>query len=239
MKVLLIHGQNHKGSTYHIGRSLAEKIAGPEEIREFFLPKDMPHFCCGCSQCFMENEKNCPHYSTVKPLTDCMDDADVLIFTSPVYVYHATGSMKAFLDHYGYRWIVHRPEEKMFHKQAVVISTAAGAGMKSACRDIADSCFFWGIPKIYTYGIAVAAIGWDKVSQKKKAAVERKTSRLASRIVSRAGRLKPGLKIKGYFFLMRILQKSGWNPADCAYWEAKGWTKKERPWKNNFQAAVK
>lgn len=36
------------------------------------------------------------------------------------------GSMKAFLDHYGYRWMVHRPEEKMFRKQAVCISTAAG-----------------------------------------------------------------------------------------------------------------
>lgn len=26
MKVLLINGQNHKGSTYHIGRILAEKL---------------------------------------------------------------------------------------------------------------------------------------------------------------------------------------------------------------------
>ena len=30
--------------------------------------------------------------------------------------------MKAFLDHYGYRWMVHRPEAKMFGKQAVVIN---------------------------------------------------------------------------------------------------------------------
>ena len=64
----------------------------------------------------MEGESLCPHYETTKPLTERMDEADVLIFTSPVYVYHATGSMKAFLDHYGYRWMVHRPEAKMFGK---------------------------------------------------------------------------------------------------------------------------
>ena len=26
MRIALIHGQNHKGSTYHIGRMLAEKF---------------------------------------------------------------------------------------------------------------------------------------------------------------------------------------------------------------------
>ena len=39
MKVVMIHGQNHKGSTYHIGRMIAEKIVGKEEITEFFLPR--------------------------------------------------------------------------------------------------------------------------------------------------------------------------------------------------------
>lgn len=40
MKILLIHGQNHKGSSYHIGRMLAEQFH-EGEISEFFLPKDL------------------------------------------------------------------------------------------------------------------------------------------------------------------------------------------------------
>ena len=28
MKIALINGQNHKGSTYHIGRMLADKLGG-------------------------------------------------------------------------------------------------------------------------------------------------------------------------------------------------------------------
>lgn len=129
MKIALINGQNHKGSTYHIGRMLADKLGG--KVTEFFLPRDFGEFCCGCTNCFMKGEEKCPHYEKLDPITKAVDEADVLILTSPVYVYHCTGSMKAWLDHYGWRWIVHRPEEKMFSKRAVVISTAAGAGMKS------------------------------------------------------------------------------------------------------------
>ena len=34
MKVVIIHGQSHKGSTYHIAHMLAVKIS--EDIKEFF-----------------------------------------------------------------------------------------------------------------------------------------------------------------------------------------------------------
>lgn len=34
MKTVIINGQNHKGSTYHIGKLLADKIGG--EVTEFF-----------------------------------------------------------------------------------------------------------------------------------------------------------------------------------------------------------
>ena len=64
MKITLIHGQNHKGSTYHIGKLLAEQF-GDSDIQEFFLPKDLEHFCMGCYQC-IENEEKCPFYRKAK-----------------------------------------------------------------------------------------------------------------------------------------------------------------------------
>lgn len=231
MKILLINGQNHKGSTYHIGRMLADKLSTNENIKEIFLPKDMPHFCCGCTQCFMVSESKCPHYEVISPITRLMDEADLLIFTSPVYVYHTTGSMKAFLDHYGYRWIVHRPEEKMFQKQAVVISTAAGAGMKSTCKDIADSCFFWGIAKTYKYGVAVYAVSWAEVSKEKKKKIAKDMNKLAITIKRKHGNVSPDLKTKAFFSIMKIAQKKGWNQADAAYWKQKKWTDGKKPWK--------
>lgn len=230
MKIVIINGQNHRGSTYHIGRMLADKLAREDEIEELFLPKDMPHLCCGCTQCFMKDEKLCPHYEVVKPITDLLDAADLLIFTTPVYVMHATASMKALLDHYGYRFMVHRPEEKMFKKQAVCIATAAGSGFKGACKDIKDSLFYWGVGKIYCYGLAVGATSWKGVSAEKKVIIQRKTDSLAGAIKKRVGNVKAPLKTKAMFHLMRQLQRRGWSEVDINYWKERGWDKSRRPW---------
>lgn len=229
MKTVIIHGQSHKGSTYHIARMVAEKIGG--EITEFFLPRDFGEFCVGCTNCFVESETKCPHYEKLIPITDVMDTADVIILASPVYAYHASGAMKAFLDHLAYRWMVHSPEGAMFKKQGVCISTAAGAGTKSANRDMMDSLFFWGVAKRYQFGMPVAATDWESISAKKMAKIEQTTSRIAGKIVKNDGKVKPGIKTKGLFFVMHLMQKNGYNPRDVKYWKERGWTEKNRPWR--------
>lgn len=228
MRTVLIHGQSHRGSTYHLAHMLGEHLGGT--LTEFFLPRDFGEFCTGCSQCFMDSETKCPHFEKLVPITREIDRADVIILASPVYVYHATGAMKAFLDHYGWRWMVHRPEGAMFAKQAVCISTAAGAGMKSTNKDMADSAFFWGAGRVYRFGKAVAEVDWARVSEKKKQSAQRKLSALAEKIKRRQGRVKPGLRTKAFFYVMRLAFRHGGNPADAAYWKKMGWTGSRRPW---------
>ncbi len=230
MQIVIIHGQSHQGSTCHIARMLAEQLSG--EVKEFFLPRDFGEFCVGCTQCFEQSETLCPHYEKLRPLTEAMDEADVIILASPVYVYHVTGAMKAFLDHYGYRFMVHRPEAKMFTKQAVCISTAAGAGLKSTNKDMADSAFFWGVGRTYRYGEAVRAVSWDAVKASQKAKIEKKMAVLAKKIRGRYGHVTPSFRVKAFFYIMRMAQKSGWNEVDAVYWKEQGWTGKERPWRN-------
>ena len=230
MKVLIINGQNHRGSTYHTGRILAEKIAPKKNIDEVFLPRDFGDFCCGCGQCFTVSEKKCPHAEKLKPITDKIDSSDVIIFTVPTYVFHSTGQMKALLDHYGWRWTVHRPDERMFRKQAVVISTSAGMGHRSAIKDVADSCFFWGIPKIYKMGIAVYALKWSEVSEKTKSIIEEKTTETAKKIRSSMYSVRVPLKTKLFFELMRKLHMKAF-PFDRKYWSEKGWFGNKRPWR--------
>ena len=46
----------------------------------------------------------------------------------PAYVFHTTGAMKAFLDHFAYRWLPHRPAPEMFGKRAVILTQCLGAG---------------------------------------------------------------------------------------------------------------
>ena len=229
MNIVIINGTNHKGSTEHIARIIAEKIGG--EITEFFLPKDFGEFCTSCTSCFMKTETECPHYEKLLPITNAMDAADVIILASPVYVYHVSGAMKAFLDHYAYRWMIHRPKDAMFKKQGVCVSTAAGAGTKSTIKDMSDSLFFWGIAKQYKLGLAFAATSWEKISEKKMVFIERKSAAIAGKINRLNGKVKPGFKTKAFFHIMRMLQKNGWNEQDVKYWYEKGWIKNKRPWK--------
>lgn len=94
MKTVIIHGQSHKGSTCHVARLLAGKVGG--ELTEFFLPRDFGEFCVGCTSCFVKSEACCSHHEKLRPIREAMDEADLIILASPVYVYHATGAMKAF-----------------------------------------------------------------------------------------------------------------------------------------------
>ena len=229
MRVAIIHGQNHKGATYHVARELADKLGG--DTVEFFLPRDFGEFCVGCTQCFTAGEERCPHRERLAPITKALDEADVIILASPVYVYHATGAMKALLDHYGYRWMPHRPSEGMFRKQGVCVCTAAGAGMKSTLKDMADSLFFWGVARVYRYGTAVAATDWKGVSEEKRRKIDAATSRIANKILARNGHVTPSLKTKATFMVMRMMQRNGYNPLDVDYWKSKGWLERERPWR--------
>ena len=229
MKIVLIHGQNHKGSSYHIGKMLAEQFSA-NEINEFFLPKDLEHFCVGCYACITDEEK-CPFYAEKKKIMDEVEKADLLIFTTPTYCLGASAPMKAFIDLTFTYWMSHRPRKCMFSKRAVVISTAAGKGMKSATKDIQTSLFYWGVPYIKEYGIAVQAMSWDQVSDKKKARIKQDIKKLANKISNKRN-VCVGFKTKFMFGIMRMMQKKGLgsSPEDKEYWKENGWLDKKRPW---------
>lgn len=231
MKAVIIHGQSHKGSTYNVARMFADSLGA--EVKEFFLPRDFGNDCVGCNRCLLTSEEECPHRERILPIIKAMDEADVIVLASPVYVYHVTGAMKSFLDHLAYRWMLHRPNPDMFFKIGVCISTAAGGGLRSANKDMSDSLFFWGTGKIYRYGVHVRSVAWDAVSAEIKARIEKQTRRLAAKVKSRAGKVRPSLKTKIYFGVMRMLHKRlDIAPPDKEYWDGYGWTGENRPWKH-------
>ncbi|MDF2594904.1 MAG: NADPH-dependent reductase [Clostridia bacterium] len=230
MKITVIYGTQRKSCTYNIAKQFIEELLEEDELSEFFLPKDASNYCRGCFKCF-EDYASCPDYGDLKPILEAMLRSDLILFTSPVYVYHTTGQMKAFLDHFGYQWMAHQPRAEMFHKQALIISTAAGAGTKSAIKDIKDSTDFWGIAETYSYGKNVAAIHWEDVSHKKKLEIQNQVQGLALKIKKKSSHVRPSLKVKALFYMMRFVHKKyGFNPVDVAHWEKHGWLKNKRPW---------
>ncbi len=230
MKILIIHGQSHEGSTCMVARKLAKRIGG--DVKEFFLPRDFNEPCLGCFTCFKKDLSDCPHYERLEPLIAAIKDSDLLILDSPVYVYHATGSMMNFLDHFGTWWVVHRPLAEMSGKQAVAIATAAGGGMKSTVRDMADSLEMWGINKVYRLGIGVQAVCPDEIPKRIVRKISKKTDKLARRIIKNAHAHGYNGRAKKWFCLMRFAHKH-FPPMqpDYDYWEKNGWHGKNRPWK--------
>ena len=233
MKIVMIHGQNHKGSTYNIGRMIATKIGREEDIIEFFLPRDLNHFCVGCYNC-IDDVTKCPFYEEKNRIMTEVEAADVLIFTTPTYCLRASAPMKSFIDLTFNYWVSHRPRKCMFSKKAIVVSTAAGNGAKTAVKDIKDALFYWGIPYILQYGISIQAMNWKGIRDKKKQKIEKDTTRIANKILKKKN-VKAGFKTKGIFMLMRMMQKAnmGSGDADRAYWEQMGWLEKGRPWKES------
>ena len=81
MRIVVLHGQSHKGSTYHLAKLFCDKLGG--EVTEFFLPRDFGAFCVGCSQCFSKSEQLCPHADQLRPITEASWPARSMFTTSP------------------------------------------------------------------------------------------------------------------------------------------------------------
>jgi multimeric flavodoxin WrbA len=238
MKITVINGTEKKGVTYRLKEIFLEPFKADSEITEFYLPKDGPGFCTGCTACFRNNQNLCKDAEKVQRIEKALLESDLLVFTSPAYVFHTTGAMKAMLDHFGYRWMPHRPAKEMFGKRAVIITQCLGAGGKSTAKDIKDSLSWWGVSYIKTRSFKLMSeIDWDKINDKKR-------NEMASKLTSLARKMKAidysrpahtGLVAKMKFYAVRMLQtglgKDNPEYTDFKYWKANGWIDNVRPWK--------
>lgn len=233
MRITVIHGQQHKGSTYHVTDQIVQKLSDESTVlHEFFLPADAPSFCVGCYQCIKKDENLCPSSAKVQEIVQAMEDSDVILIDSPAYCMEMTGQLKTLFDHFAYMWLSHRPRESMFQKVGVAISTTAGAGAKKVTKSISGQMFWLGVSTIYRVPIKSSASSWSEVSEKIRQTIDIQTSKTAKKIRARAGKSRPAIKQQVLFSIMRLMQKSNtWNLTDRGYWAQAGWIGKTRPWK--------
>lgn len=235
MKITVIYGTGRKerSTTYHLAQTVIDALKGEDEVKTFFLPKDMNQFCTGCFKCFEGHQEKCLAYNQIKPIQEAFEEAELIIFTVPVYVFHVPGQVKVLLDHFGFWWMVHQLNGKMFHKQAIVISTAAGAGMKSTVKDVKDSLDFWGVGRVYSYKKPIRAAHWTEIKKDQQDKMKEDILKVATKIKRRQHTMIPRVKVKLMFYGCRLMQKKiGLNDVDVAHWEKMGWLGKVRPWKS-------
>ena len=235
MKIAVIHGQAHKGITYTMTKAvLGSLVEERDEVREFFLPKDGPDFCCGCNSCFLKGESHCPGAHQVQPIALAMEWADVIVLDSPNYVMEMSGPMKNLMDHLAYRWVTHRPHGAMFTKVGVALSSSAGAPAGHTVRSMAKQLKWMSVPKVYCFPFTAQAMTAAELRPEKKQALSKKAARIAKKVRAHVEHPSSGLRSKLFFSIFRKMQSApgaAWNPTDRDWWVGQGWAERTRPWR--------
>ena len=228
MKIAVITGTEIRGCTYNIKELFLKNLSGGNEIVEFYLPRDLPHFCLGCKTCFFKDEAECPHAQYVMPIWNALLTSDLLVFASPVYALRTTAQMKSLLDHLCVHWMVHRPDEAMFGKTAVILTNAVGVFNGGARKDISTSLTWLGVSRIKQLGIGLMeGVIWNDLSEKRRQLIADKVEKLAKK-TARLGPARKGLKVSLLFAMTRIMHQAAAKKedplsADNRYWQKKGW----------------
>ena len=231
MKVLTIMGTQHKGNTRAItDLFLNEFIDERNEFDEIILPNDFQNFCYGCANCILNGEQTCPHFNEVSQIVERIEKADLIIIATPVFVGSCTGGLKALLDHLAYIWLVHRPKEIMFNKVGLIVTSAGGSGVKDTVKLLKSNFSFWGVSKVYNYGVTTMKMGGNYVDYNKKDIIKKQVKHKANKIKQTLNsKNKVGLKTKFLFNIFKMSQKNGWNKTDVDYWKEKGWLNGKKP----------
>ncbi|MCM1023304.1 MAG: NAD(P)H-dependent oxidoreductase [Prevotella sp.] len=230
MKILTIMGTPHKGNTRAVTDLFLKEFEGENnEFDEIILPKDFGEFCCGCANCILNGEEKCPHFNSVKPILEKIENADLIIVASPVFVMSCTGGLKSLFEHLSYMWLVHRPKESMFNKVGLIITSAGGSGVKDTVRLIKNNLFYWGVPVIYSYGVTTMKMGGNYADYKNKDKIKKQVKNKADKIKKSLKNRKITFKTKFFFGVFGMTQKDGWNKTDADYWKEKGWLDGKKP----------
>lgn len=230
MKITVVNGTPQKGITYHMKEMFLDHLKGDNEITEFY-PVDMPPFCVGCKTCFFRGEQFCPHAVKTMPIWEAMLASDLLVFAYPVYALRAPASIKSLLDHLCVHWMVHRPDEQMFSKTAVILTNSVGAPNGSAQKDVKTSLSWMGVSEVYTCGAGMMGdVLWDKISAEHVKMLRQKTDKLYEKV--RVLKIRQHMKLREWakFFTCKkmhqmILKREKTPSLDNQHYIDHGWIK--------------
>jgi multimeric flavodoxin WrbA len=165
VKILTIHGSPHKGQTYKATMEFLKELEDQVgiEVKHIFLYQNQLELCRGCGTCIVFGEDRCPNKDGLLQIHAMIQDADVLIITTPVYALHVTAIVKNLLERSAY--IMHRP--CYFGKWFMSISTQAYSGDKDVANYLASAMRFWGFNIIPGLRLTVAPGDETKTHKKK------------------------------------------------------------------------
>jgi NAD(P)H-dependent FMN reductase len=199
---------------------------GDVSFIEFFMPKDLPAFCTGCTLCLGGLREKCPNAQYVSPIVNAIVGADALIFATPHYgACSMPGSMKNLLDHIDFLVLNVLPAEEMFDKKAFIITT--GSGSAAAIKPIKHFLKHCGVNRVYSLGLRMFTIKWDKMPEAKQARYENSLRRSAQKFYKTRKR-RPYISTIFFYHMSKFILKKYVGEGNYPFenWKEKGYFKK-------------
>ena len=230
MKIISIVSSGRKnGNTARIVKHLQEAVLQQAvkknilaEFEQIDLANSNIQFCMGCRVCFDKGEALCPLKDSLLAVRNKIDQADGVIFASPVYVEDVNGIMKNWIDRMAFN--CHRPA---FAGKAAAIITNSGVGSSNhALKTIKSALLTWG------FSVAVQS----KFRTGALITEEQLNIRYGNKIKTVAGKLfntiyRKRAEYPSFYSLMVFkVQQRYWlktknelNTYDYLYWKRRGW----------------
>ena len=157
MKTLIVNGSPRKnGNTVTLLNELIKHLNGEVIQVDTYYAKSSP--CYDCRHCWTNAE--CIIKDEMQDVYKAMDEADNVIFASPIYMGNLTGSILNWASRLQYFWVARRirkvePLSEKYRKGAVIlivnhgkdnIEPAIHAGKDLLAKARAECCdiFLWG-----------------------------------------------------------------------------------------------
>ena len=228
MNVLMMNGSpNVSGNTGNVLTIIAKKI---EETRSedvlsevISLSDRKRNPCSGCRACFRNLETRCPYQDDVAMIKGKMEEADVIVMGSPVYVDNVTGLTKNWIDRMAYN--CNRPF--LEGKPVYLITTSGTEASDYALRTMKNAFTAWGAQVIlcdnYSMGSKMKLIETEILYGERIA----KTIKEFMKYVDKKS-------ISMHSLVGFQIQKKYWKKKDSdfenydyEYWKEKGWLEKK------------
>jgi multimeric flavodoxin WrbA len=221
--VVAIMGSPHRGNSLEFTQRFEAKLRQLGEVEfEYLHLKDLDiKPCKGCFVCFIKGEERCPLKDDMSLIRRKIDQADGVLFVSPVYAMHVSYLIKTFVDRFAYN--LHRPR---YHgKYALAVAVTGNVGLDPTLKYLKDVAETMGFDCVDQLGHLAA----PKNTPLRTISTRRdRTDEVAAKFY----RAMVGKRPKKLRFIhhlgFRLMQASyarleEMSPTDYRHWKERGW----------------
>ena len=145
--IVVLHGSPHKNShTEKLTAAFLTQFESPISIRHVDLFQAHIKPCIDCKYCHIHN--GCPLYDSFESITGKLDEADIIVLSTPVYYLGFPAPVKAFIDRTQQlfvRRILFKREKIAYNKSGVLICTCGGNDLMAVEAMKAPSEMFFSV----------------------------------------------------------------------------------------------